>query len=153
MAPKYIKPESRRQMAKATAAVNLAVKSGKIMRPNKCGRCNLYGKIEGHHHDYRKPLDVEWLCRSCHSLEHSRSVGFSGLPPTGTQVRLEPSTIKIVKKLQKMQRELVESGFETEAYSLLFLASTTRVVNSLTKMQARSLIAKIEDRKRNRLKK
>ena len=35
--------------------------------------CQICGdpEVEMHHHDYDKPLDVIWLCRSCH-LEYHR---------------------------------------------------------------------------------
>ena len=34
--------------------------------------CNACGaeKAQMHHHDYSKPLEVEWLCRPCHLAEH-----------------------------------------------------------------------------------
>lgn len=44
-----------------------AVASGELARPSHCGRCGSGdGLIEGSHDDYSRPLDVEWLCPSCH---------------------------------------------------------------------------------------
>ena len=52
-------------------ALKTAVNRGEIVRPDSCQRC---GKsealIEGHHHDYAKPLDVQWLCPKCHAATH-----------------------------------------------------------------------------------
>lgn len=60
-------PEKR----KAHHAVNNAVRDGRLEKPEACERCgDRPGRIEGHHHDYSKPLEVEWLCRSCHAAEH-----------------------------------------------------------------------------------
>lgn len=42
------------------------VKAGNIARPYYCEECGLKSKIEGAHKDYSRPLDVRWLCRSCH---------------------------------------------------------------------------------------
>ena len=50
----------------AHEAVNTAVRRGKMIRPEKCQRCGAGGRIEAHHEDYSRKLDVEWLCRSCH---------------------------------------------------------------------------------------
>ena len=50
-----------------------AVREGKIAKPSACEDC---GKelsarlIHGHHHDYSKPLEVEWLCAPCHATRH-----------------------------------------------------------------------------------
>jgi hypothetical protein len=49
-----------------------AVESGIIIRPEKCSRCFIECKAEGHHHDYTKPLEVIWLCHSCHRREHRK---------------------------------------------------------------------------------
>jgi len=62
---------------RARAALQYQVKIGKIRRRKRCERCNVIersedrkSKIEAHHHDYSKPLDVEWICRRCHDEEH-----------------------------------------------------------------------------------
>jgi hypothetical protein len=48
--------------------VSRALASGRIVRPSICEDCGGTGKaIEAAHHDYAKPLEVRWLCRSCHS--------------------------------------------------------------------------------------
>ena len=61
---KYAKkyPEKR----SAILAVRRALKRGILIRPDMCSQCNRSGKIEGHHPDYCKPLDVIWLCPKCH---------------------------------------------------------------------------------------
>jgi hypothetical protein len=53
----------------AYARVKLALKSGALVRPDACSRCggSGNGRIEAHHEDYDKPLDVIWLCKSCHA--------------------------------------------------------------------------------------
>jgi ribosomal protein S27AE len=53
-----------KQMARAKLQYHINV--GHIVKPNKCSHCNLKGKIEGHHEDYSKPLDVIWVCKPCH---------------------------------------------------------------------------------------
>lgn len=47
--------------------LNSCLRKGLIKKPKKCSICGLNKKIEGHHTDYSKPLDVVWVCRSCHS--------------------------------------------------------------------------------------
>jgi hypothetical protein len=47
-----------------------AVKVGKIVRPDACESCGKQCKPQAHHTDYAKPLEVSWLCASCHKKQH-----------------------------------------------------------------------------------
>lgn len=62
---------SRYDALKSTAhiAVYRAMKSGKLIRPDRCESCDRKCKPEAHHHkgyDKENRLSVQWLCRSCH---------------------------------------------------------------------------------------
>lgn len=53
----------------AYKVVEQALIAGVLERPSNCYGCNCSDKehrIEAHHHDYSKPLDVIWLCTPCH---------------------------------------------------------------------------------------
>lgn len=56
---------------RARGALNHYVNKGKIIKPKKCSKCCSVSNIHGHHYDYEKPLDVEWLCGKCHGKIHS----------------------------------------------------------------------------------
>lgn len=50
--------------------VGLAVESGELEKPDKCARCGYEADLEAHHPNYARPLDVIFLCRKCHAIEH-----------------------------------------------------------------------------------
>lgn len=52
----------------AVQAVSSAIKAGVLIRQpcENCGR----EKAEGHHEDYKQPLEVVWLCSGCHGQLH-----------------------------------------------------------------------------------
>lgn len=59
----------RKTIPKARSAqrqIAYNIQSGKIVRPNKCEQCSKHCKAEAAHYNYDEPLNVRWLCRSCH---------------------------------------------------------------------------------------
>jgi len=50
------------------------VRMGRIIKPCICSQCgekeqfasDSRSMLEAHHHDYLKPTEVKWLCRTCH---------------------------------------------------------------------------------------
>ena len=64
--------QRRPEQWKARGELRRAVAAGKIAKPTHCSSCGNYAKrIEGHHHlGYDHPLEVLWLCHSCHRIAH-----------------------------------------------------------------------------------
>ena len=70
----YVKALARRLVRDAVASGQLA--------PEPCEKCGLdldekrfadgRRRVQAHHDDYSKPLDVRWLCTACHGVEHRR---------------------------------------------------------------------------------
>jgi hypothetical protein len=56
----------------ARQKVAYAIKTGVIVKPSLCEHCGRSRRTEGHHMDYEKPLEVIWLCTSCHADYHSK---------------------------------------------------------------------------------
>jgi transposase-like protein len=54
----------------AHVIVRNAIRNGKFTQANNCSVCDSTEKIEGHHDDYTKPLEVRWLCEKCHKEWH-----------------------------------------------------------------------------------
>jgi len=66
--------------------ISYAVSSGKIKKPSNCEMCGKKAKLQGHHSDYSKPLEVMWLCSECHATVHridSDYVPYKGYPYGG----------------------------------------------------------------------
>ena len=56
---------------KARCAVNNAIRDGRLERGAECERCGTTVRLQAHHDDYSKPLDVRWLCPACHGSHHT----------------------------------------------------------------------------------
>ncbi len=66
---------SKRDKVNACQNLHVAVKTGKVIKPRCCSVCKRptkLHKLQGHHADYIKQLDVIWLCVPCHWREHGR---------------------------------------------------------------------------------
>lgn len=50
----------------ARQSVGNAIRDGRLVRPPCCQLCGERGRVQAHHADYSKPLEVEWLCFKCH---------------------------------------------------------------------------------------
>lgn len=57
---------------KAVQKVNDALRRGGLTKPTICSICMKEGRIQGHHHDYSKPLEIQWLCSVCHCKVHGK---------------------------------------------------------------------------------
>lgn len=60
----------------ARRAVEAAMHAGALVNPGVCFGCGCKPpehRIEAHHHDYSKPLDIVWLCTPCHREMDKRS--------------------------------------------------------------------------------
>ena len=64
--------ERNPKKANATQHIFWALKLGVIKRPDFCEKCEEKTKLQAHHDDYEKPLEVRWLCKICHNHEHGK---------------------------------------------------------------------------------
>lgn len=65
----------------AHGKVARAIRSGLLIRPEYCSVCYFINediRIEAHHSDYSKPLDVIWMCTSCHRIWHQNNKAVGG---------------------------------------------------------------------------
>ncbi len=70
--------EKKREKIYARHDVYRAVRRKDLAKPTNCSKCGETrhsGKLHGHHEDYRKSLEVVWLCSRCHGLAHRHTKG------------------------------------------------------------------------------
>lgn len=68
-----VSPHDRRihpERVSARKKLHHALKTGRVIRPDGCEECSQPKRVQGHHPDYNQPLNVRWLCSSCHKLVH-----------------------------------------------------------------------------------
>jgi uncharacterized LabA/DUF88 family protein len=62
--------KNNKEKIKVSQRVRYAIKKGLITKPLQCSICGRESRIHAHHEDYEKPLDVIWVCASCHKKIH-----------------------------------------------------------------------------------
>ena len=76
-----MRPSLTKQAIRARNTLWNEIFSGRVRRERTCENCGFAPRdnslIHAHHDDYSKPLDVRWLCGSCHKRHHL------GLPMIG----------------------------------------------------------------------
>lgn len=76
-----LKPDSPTSILNSTQhnaakVIASALAKGELTRPEHCESCGKHKSEQGncsinaHHDDYHKPLEVRWLCISCHKRWH-----------------------------------------------------------------------------------
>lgn len=73
----------------AHQALDQALIAGKIQKPDHCSICGCSSdkhRIEAHHEDYSKPLDVIWCCTPCHRALDMRRREKEGKNHTGRMI-------------------------------------------------------------------
>ena len=67
-----------------------AVRMGIVVKPDTCEMCHQQlpkNKIHGHHEDYSKPLEVKWVCSSCHArITNKDYIKRFGIPKYGSTI-------------------------------------------------------------------
>lgn len=63
--------EAHPKALKARQAVRRALKAGTLVKPDRCSECNEKRAILAHHEDYDQPLQVIWLCYTCHPRDRN----------------------------------------------------------------------------------
>lgn len=61
--------KKHRKKHNARMLLHYHLRVGKMTKPDCCQKCGK-GEVQAHHHDYLKPLEVDWLCIKCHAIEH-----------------------------------------------------------------------------------
>lgn len=108
---------TNRQKYIARSLLSAALVSGKLVaRPcETCGET----KVDGHHADYGKPLEVIWLCRRHHIEEHRR---IKDAQPKKVKVKRQAIFIRIRCTIKRKARW--KRGARKEGLSLTGMIET-----------------------------
>ena len=66
------RPEEKAKQ-RARTALKDAIKRGEVVKPSQCAACGAKASgryLQAHHDNYDAPLDVTWLCATCHKKRH-----------------------------------------------------------------------------------
>ena len=78
----------------ASQYVRWGLKLNVIHKPGECIVCKSKSKLQAHHADYSKPLEVEWVCHICHMHKHGKLLNVDIGSDYGTTSRYNTSSNK-----------------------------------------------------------
>ncbi len=102
--------------------------------PTRCEECNYKGRLDAHHHDYNKALEVTFLCKPCHRewhrnydpLNRERGIYNEGLEYIETKTRpslsekelffISESEKNKVKKFTSSKKESIKKSHQVQFY-------------------------------------
>lgn len=99
-----------RRARRAHYIVERAIRAGTFTRPDNCPRCFRDDVIiQAHHYDYDKPLDVDWLCPSCHQKLHATgrkadSFRRAGWRLLGTGKSMVHAGNRLIERAEQLER-------------------------------------------------
>ena len=94
--------------AHARQVVYYALKVGMLKKSENCERCGRTDcTIQAHHRSYDDPLDVTWLCISCHKTADRERQCQSGEHPANVR-KLTNEQVLEIRASDKTDRELAE---------------------------------------------
>lgn len=103
----------------ANEAVSLALKTGKLVKPDHCMACGCKDtehRIEAHHSDYSRPLDVIWVCTPCHRHLDQRRRERDGLsaPHKDRRLLTDEQVLRIRTEIKKDSEYAREFGVSSD---------------------------------------
>lgn len=63
--------EARRRAKELARNVTKKAIRGGGLAKQPCEECGATERVEVHHVDYTKPLEIRWLCKPCHYKQHA----------------------------------------------------------------------------------
>lgn len=78
--------ERNPSIRKAHIMVGNFLRDGKLTKPVTCECCRDEKRLYAHHCDYTKPLEVMWLCDSCHKQWHRNNQPVYSLSPESVSI-------------------------------------------------------------------
>jgi hypothetical protein len=97
------------------SAVSRAECTHRLFRPNKCSKCGQIGRVDGHHEDYDKPLEIIWLCHRCHLQLHFKKVGTGSREQIyGYYINHPGISFATIGRIYKLSRERIRQIINSE---------------------------------------